>query len=254
MGAAALAGTRESYLSNGLQWDNGLSWHHDWREGLNQLPWGETIYAATLISSTHRLAWQPAWMNGGSLALHDIRTRTEDNAGGDSQAHQTQAVVSLVHGDWQGSLQWGLSGQDFPTTSGERTRLRDWQLSVGHSARDMAPNVLRLASYSVNVFAGRQTHLTGVDGRMVVRSVGVDLSSFSPVWGGLSLAHSRQWVRLSLGAGEVPTRSTALSYSKALQSGLSIRLYASHLDQNVGLPYAELTEKTVGIQLSKTWP
>lgn len=254
MGAAALAGTRESYLSNGLQWDNGLSWHHDWREGLNQLPWGEDIYAATLVTSTHRLGWQPAWMNGGSIALHDIRSRTDDNAGADSRAHQTQAVVSLVHGDWQGSLQWGLSGQDFPTASGERTRLRDWQMSVGHSARDMARNVLRLASYSVNVFAGRQTHLTGTDGRMVVRSVGVDLSGFSPVWGGLSLTHSRQWARLTLGGAEVPTRSTTLSYSKALRSGLSLRLYANHLDQNAGLPHAQLSERTVGIQLSQTWP
>ncbi len=254
MGSAALAGSRESYVSNGLQWDNGLSWNHDWRDGFNQLPWGDDIYEATLITSTHRLGWQPAWMNGGSFALYDVRSQSEDNAGADSEAHQTQASVSLVHGDWQGSLQWGLSGQDFPTASGERTRLRDWQVSVGHSARDMARNGLRLTSYSVNVFAGRQTHLTGAEGRMLVRSVGIDLSSFSPVWGGLSLSHSRQWVRLVVGGSEVPTRSTTLSYSKALQSGLSIRLYASHLDQNVGLPYAELAEKTVGLQLSKTWP
>ncbi len=254
LGAAALAGTRESYLSNGVQWDNGLSWHHDWREGNNRLPWGDAVFDAALATSTHRLSWQPAWMQGGSLALHDIRSRTRDNAGGASDAHQTQAVVSLVRGEWHGALQWGLSGQDFPTASGEQTRLRDWQVSAGRAARDMAANGLRLESLSVNVFAGRQIHLTGTDGRMLVRSAGFDLISFSPVWGSLSLAHTRQWVRLAVSGADVPTHNTTLSFSKALRSGLSIRVYVNHLDQNEGLLHARLAEKTVGIQLSRTWP
>lgn len=254
IGAAALAGSRESYLSNSIQWDKGLSWRHDWLDGLTRQPWGDDTYRVMQGTSTHQLVWQPEWLKGGSLALHDIRSRTRDNAGANSRAQQTQASVSLVHGDWQGLVQWGLSGEDFYSTSGERVRLRDWQVAVGHSARDLSRNFLQLASYAVNVSAGRKAHTTGVDNRLLVRSAGVDLSSFSPVWGSLSLSHARQWVRLAVGGSEVPTRSTTLSYSKDLRSGLSLRVYASHLAQNVGLTYAQLREKAVGIQLSQAWP
>lgn len=254
IGAAALAGSRESYLSNSIQWDNGFSWRHDWLDGLTRQPWGDDTYSVMQGTSTHQLGWQPEWMKGGSLALHDIRTRTRDNAGANSRAQQTQASVSLVHGDWQGSVQWGLSGEDFYSVSGEQVRLRDWQVAVGHSTRDLSRNFLQLASYTVNVSAGRKAHTTGVDNRLLVRSAGVDLSTFSPVWGSLSLSHARQWVRLAVGGSEVPTRSTTLSYSKDLRSGLSLRVYASHLAQNVGLTYAQLREKAVGIQLSQAWP
>ncbi|GAA6143040.1 hypothetical protein [Hydrogenophaga sp. 5NK40-0174] len=253
LGAAAYPGSRESYLTNGLQWDNGFSWLHDWRDGMSRQPWGDDVYEARLMTSTHQIGWQPEWMNGGMLALHDIRTRSSDNADNTSRAHKTQASVSMVSGGWQGSAQSGLSGQDVIAESGERERVRDWQVSVGHSAQDLAQNAFRLSSYSASVFAGRKSHLSRGDGRMVVRSVGFDLSSYSPVWGSLSLSHSRQWVRLAAGGEEVPTRNTTLDYVKELQNGLTFRIYASRLDQNLGLPYAELNEKLVGVQLSKSF-
>ncbi len=254
LGAAALPGTREIYVTNGLQWNNGISWFHDWRNGMDRQVWGDGIYAAKLITSTHQLGWQPEWMEGGALALHDIRSRSSDNAGGASSAHKTQASVSLVSGGWQASVQWGLAGQTVNASTGEKQRVRDWQVSAGHSAQDLPRNPLGVSSYSASVFAGRKTHLSSAQGRLVVRSVGLDVSSFSPTWGSLSLSHSRQWVDLVVGGQSVPSRNTSLNYIKDLSSGLSLRVYASHLDQNPGLAYAQLSEKLVGVQLSKTFP
>lgn len=254
IGAAAVAGSRESYVSNSVQIGEAWSWRHDWLDSLNRLPWGEDIYEAAQATSTHQLAWQPVWMDGGSLALYDIRTRTEDNADANARIHQTQASVSLVRGDWQGALQWALAAERVYGASGQSARLRDWQLSVGHNGRDLPRNRLQLGSYTVNVSAGRKTHVTAVDNRLQVRSVRVDLSGVSPTWGSLSLSHGRQWVRLAFGDNEVPTRSTTLDYSKTFRSGLSLRVYLSDLDQNAGLPYAQLNERTVGIQLSQTLP
>lgn len=254
MGAIAQGGSRDSYISNGLAWENGLSWTHDWRLGAEALPWGNEFYKTRLATSTHRVGWKPAGMNGSSIGLHHVKSNAKDNAGIESRAQQIQAVAALNSSHWQSTLKWDLAGRRYVSGSDERTRRRDWQASITHNQHDLSPNPIRVSAFSVNMYTGRQTFFSSPFDQAMVRSAGLEFSATSPAWGDVSLSHTRQWLHSSGHGRNMPSKTTTLSLNSSIGAGLLLRIYVSYIDSQIGLSQFQYNEQTVGIQIKTNWP